>query len=153
MILHEFHQKQTLSVPAPIAWEFFSNPANLAKLTPPDMPMRRPAGDQTHPIFSGQMFWFRVRLAPLIWKTWVTQITHVDPGVSFIDEQRAGPYKLWRHRHLIRPIDTLSCEIVDTIYYALPFQPFGEFAHSLVVKPMMRRLFDYRRLALAERFG
>lgn len=152
MKLHTLHQAQILPIPASTAWAFFSNPANLAQLTPPDMAMRRPDGDQTHPVFPGQMLWFQIQLAPFIWKTWITQITHVDPGVSFIDEQRAGPYKIWRHRHLITPLSPSSCEVTDTIYYALPFHPFGELAYPLIVRPMLNKIFTYRRQALTKIF-
>jgi ligand-binding SRPBCC domain-containing protein len=151
--LHTLHQTQTLPISAATAWDFFSNPANLAQLTPPDLAMRRPGGDQTAPVFPGQMLWFQIQLAPFIWKTWLTHITHVDPGVSFIDEQRTGPYKLWRHRHLITPLSDTSCEITDTIHYALPFQPFGELAHAFLVSPMLEKIFTYRRQALVKRFG
>jgi ligand-binding SRPBCC domain-containing protein len=150
--LHTLQQVQILPIPAATAWDFFSNPANLAQLTPPDMAMRRPEGDQTHPVFPGQMLWFQIQLAPLVWKTWITQITHVEPGVSFIDEQRAGPYKIWRHRHLITPLSDTTCEVSDTIYYALPFQPFSGLAHPLIVRPMLTKIFTYRRQALATLF-
>jgi ligand-binding SRPBCC domain-containing protein len=147
--LHTLQQSQGLPIAARTAWEFFSNPANLARLTPPDMQMRHPGGDQTAPIFPGQMLWFDIRLVPGLWQTWVTEITHIDPGVSFIDEQRAGPYKLWRHRHLITPIHASACEVTDTVHYALPFYPCGELAHSLMVRPMLEKIFAYRKQALA----
>ena len=152
MKLHELHQTQRLPIPASDAWAFFSNPANLSRLTPPEMKMRNPRGDQTGPVFPGQMLWFEIQLAPLIWKLWITQITHVDPGISFIDEQRAGPYQLWRHRHEIRPTDSTSCEVIDTVYYALPLHPFSAPPHPLLVRPMLEKIFRYRKQALAELF-
>jgi hypothetical protein len=150
--IHTLHQTQTIPVSAETAWTFFSNPANLAQLTPPDLAMRRPGGDQIAPVFPGQMLWFQIQLAPFIWKTWLTHITHVDPGVSFIDEQRSGPYKLWRHRHLITPLTSSTCEITDTVHYSLPFQPFGELAHPLFVRPMLQKIFAYRRETLKKIF-
>ena len=148
MKIHTLHQTQSLPVSAETAWTFFSNPDNLAKLTPPEMKMRNPGGDQTHPVFPGQMLWFEIELAPLIWKQWITWITHVDPGVSFIDEQRAGPYKLWHHRHEIRPLSPDTCEVIDTVLYALPLHPFSAPAHPLFVRPMLNKIFAYRRTAL-----
>lgn len=152
MRIHTLVQTQVLPIPAATAWDFFSNPANLARLTPPDMAMRRPGGDQVSPVFPGQMLWFEIQLAPFVWKTWLTHITHVEPGISFIDEQRSGPYKLWRHRHAITPISDTCCEVTDTIHYALPFQPFGEMAHGLIVRPMLNRIFAFRRRALDLQF-
>lgn len=151
--LHTLIQRQSLPVAAETAWAFFSNPANLARLTPPGMKMRRPGGDQTFPVFAGQMLWFDIRLAPGIWRTWVTEITHVETGVAFIDEQRAGPCKIWRHRHQIAPLDDGACEVIDTVHYAMPFQPLGELAHRPIVRPMLEKLFAYRRQALAQIFS
>ena len=153
MKLHTFHQSQALPCSADTAWTFFSNPANLARLTPPELRMRRPGGDSTAPVYPGQWLWFDVQLAPGIWKTWVTEITQVEPGRSFIDEQRAGPYRFWRHRHLITPLPDGGCEVTDTVHYALPFQPFGELAHPLLVRPMLEKIFAYRKQALAGLLG
>ena len=32
--------------------------------------------------------------------TWVTEITQVENGKYFVDEQRVGPYKIWISRKL-----------------------------------------------------
>lgn len=153
MKLHTLHQSQTLPVTAEAAWAFFSNPANLAHLTPPELRMRRPGGDSTAPVYPGQWLWFDIQLAPFIWQTWVTEITHVEPGRSFIDEQRAGPYRFWRHRHVINPLPDGGCEVTDTVYYALPYQPLGELAHPLLVRPLLKKIFAYRRQSLALLLG
>ena len=53
-------------------------------------------------MYSGQVLLYRIRLAPPIWTTWMTEITechHDDEGAYFIDEQRQGPYVLWYHEH------------------------------------------------------
>ncbi len=152
MRLHEFRQSQTIPVPVQAAWDFFSQPANLSHLTPPDVAFRQAGGDLSQ-VYPGQMIWYSYQFAPFIRRTWVTEMTHVNPGVSFVDEQRVGPYKLWHHRHGFRAVGENATELTDHIIYALPFWPFGEVAHGLYVRPLLDRVFAYRRQELARRFG
>jgi len=148
MKCYSFHQEQEVAWSAAQAWAFFSQPANLGRLMPQEMRMRHPGGEQEGPVFAGQVLWFEVELFPLVWKRWVTQITQVEPGVSFIDEQLSGPYRFWRHRHLITPLTAQSCRITDAVIYALPFPPFGDLFHTLLVRPQLERIFAHRKLAL-----
>ncbi len=152
MRLHEFHQTQILPISIEAAWAFFSQPANLNEITPPAMRFETLGGDFS-PVYPGQMLWYRLKMAPFIHGTWVTEITHVDPGVSFVDEQRAGPYKLWHHRHTFCSAANGGTEVKDDLIYALPFWPFGEIAHALYVRPMLKKVFSYRRQELARRFA
>ncbi len=152
MHLHEFRQSQVVNIPLEQAWAFFSNPANLNELTPPDMRFQTLGGDfsTVHP---GQLVWYRLQLAPFLYRTWVTEITLVSPLEYFVDEQRFGPYKLWHHRHSFRAVSASQTEISDHVVYALPFWPLGEIVHALYVKPMHEKVFRYRQQELAKRFG
>jgi ligand-binding SRPBCC domain-containing protein len=47
---------------------------------------------------------------------WQTEITHVDFQKSFIDFQKKGPYKLWKHHHEFIPNDE-GVLMRDTIDY------------------------------------
>lgn len=128
------------------AWEFLTNSENLNKVTPPKFRFKTiSGGDQ--PMFPGQIIVHRMRLAPFIWANWITEIKYIDPGKSFIDEQRAGPYKFWHHRHSLEA-DGDATIMHDEIHYALPLAPFSEIAHVLHVRPLMKTLFAYRREAL-----
>ncbi|MBW6509069.1 MAG: hypothetical protein K0A94_05920, partial [Desulfuromonadales bacterium] len=73
-------------------------------------------------------------------------------GISFVDEQRLGPYRLWYHYHQIESLGTKKTKMIDHVTYALPFGPLGKIVHSLKVEQMLREIFDYRRGKLLELF-
>ncbi|SKA85963.1 Ligand-binding SRPBCC domain-containing protein [Prosthecobacter debontii] len=152
MQLHEFRQSQILRIPLAEAWAFFSQPANLNEITPPDMRFEVAGGDMSS-IYAGQVVWYRLQLLPGLYRTWVTEIRHVQPQESFIDEQRFGPYRFWQHRHSFKEVSPTQTEVSDHVIYALPFWPFGEVVHTLYVKPMHEKVFRYRREALVRRFS
>ena len=133
------------------AWAFLTNPENLDEITPEKFRFETISGGD-EPMYPGQIIVHRMRLAPMIYRNWVTEIKHVDPGKSFIDEQRSGPYKFWHHRHHLEE-DGDYTTMHDEIHYALPFAPFSEIAHVLHVRPLMKRLFEYRREGLDRLFN
>ena len=56
-------------------------------------------------MYAGQVIQYKVSPFPGITTKWVTEITHVENGSYFVDEQRFGPYQLWHHKHFIREIE------------------------------------------------
>ena len=151
MKVHRLEQSQTLPISIEEAWEFFSRPENLDAITPPDLGFRITSPPQG-PMFEGQIITYRVGIAPLVHVAWVTEIKAVDPGRSFVDEQRAGPYRFWHHRHLFEPV-AQGVRMSDLVHYALPFGPAGAVAHALFVRRKLRWIFGSRKRLLADRFG
>ncbi len=151
MKIHTLRQEQILPIPIEEAWEFFSSPANLDAITPSDLGFEITC-DLPPRMFEGQIITYRVKVAPLVWLPWVTEIKCVEDGRSFIDEQRFGPYKFWHHRHAFEPVDG-GVLMTDHVHYALPFGPFGEIARALFVRRKLEWIFGYRKKWLAERFG
>lgn len=151
MTLHHLAQEQFLPINPQAAWEFFSSPRNLDAITPPDLGFRivRLHADKMH---EGQIIEYRVKVAPAVWVPWVTEIKAVDEGRSFIDEQRAGPYRFWHHRHVFEPAEG-GVRMSDLIHYALPFGPLGSIAHALFVRRKLEAIFRFRREELVRRFG
>jgi ligand-binding SRPBCC domain-containing protein len=151
MKVHQLHQQQILPVSMAEAWDFFSSPANLDAITPPDLGFHI-----TSPLppkmFEGQIITYRVKIAPLVWVPWVTEIKCVDEGRSFIDEQRFGPYKFWHHRHSFEPVEG-GVRMTDLVHYGLPFGVFGSIAHALFVRRKLQWIFGFRKQLLAQRFG
>ena len=90
--------EQELPISPEEAWRFFSTPANLNEITPPDLNFRiRSQVPDT--IYQGLMIVYTLRPMINIPLTWVTEITHVSEGRYFVDEQRKGPYRIWHHEH------------------------------------------------------
>lgn len=151
MKVHVLEQTQRLAISLDEAWAFFSSPRNLDEITPPELGFRIEScrSDTMH---EGQIITYKVMVFPGVWVPWVTEIKAVQQRASFVDEQRSGPYAFWHHRHHFAPVDG-GVEMTDLVHYALPFWPFGELAHGLIVRPKLERIFGYRREILAERFG
>jgi len=151
MKLYRLTATQDLPIDGETAWAFFSDPRNLLAITPPELNLV-PVGELPEAMYPGQIIEYRVRVAPLVKLTWVTEISHVDPGRSFVDEQRFGPYRFWHHRHGFAPIDGgTRCE--DLIHYGVPGGPLAPVIHALGVRRQLERIFAYRRARLDERFG
>ena len=151
MTVHQLEQTQTLPISIGEAWDFFSSPANLDAITPPDLGFRilTPLPSR---MYEGQIIRYRVKLAPMIHVGWVTEIKAVEEGRSFIDEQRFGPYAFWHHRHLFEAVEG-GVKMTDTVHYGLPFGPFGAIAHAVYVRRKLEWIFGYRKRILTEKFG
>ena len=151
MIVHVLEQEQVLPLTLGEAWKFFSSPRNLDAITPPDLGFRieHCPGEE---MYEGQIITYRVRLAPGVWVRWVTEIKAVVEGRSFVDEQRAGPYRFWHHRHSFEECDG-GVRMRDLVHYALPLGPIGGLAHALFVRRKLGWIFSSRRDLLGERFG
>ena len=151
MIVHHLKQTQTLPVDREVLWEFISVPQNLNKITPPDMAFEI-IGESPEKTYTGLLLEYRVKVPLLGWSTWLTEIKYVQEGVSFMDEQRVGPYKLWLHTHKLEDVDG-GTRMTDDIRYIVPFGPIGWIANALFVGRTLRRIFDYRRVKMEEIFG
>lgn len=142
---------QRLPIDIKQAWDFFSSPANLAVITPPELDFvvktELPAK-----MYAGMFITYSVRPMFGIPVTWVTEITQVDEGVYFVDEQRVGPYAIWHHQHFFKAIPG-GVEMTDIVDYKLPFGFLGNLVHSPIVKPKLNQIFGYRQEKLIELFG
>ena len=82
-------------------------------------------------------------LYPVVWEALHTAY---DPPRMFEDVQVSGPFKAWRHRHIVEPHE-LGALLRDDIEYEPPFSFLGRMAAPLLVEPRLKRLFDYRHEA------
>lgn len=158
--MSEHRLARTQFVPRPLeeVFAFYSDARNLARITPawlgfsirgssdgdaqPDAAIRMREGVRIH---------YRVRPLGLP-QRWTSEITAWEPPHRFVDEQRTGPYRRWRHIHEFRPAPG-GTQISDVVEYALPFGPLGDIAHSLLVKRQLKAIFDYRERVVASIFG
>ncbi|MGD9929745.1 MAG: SRPBCC family protein [Mangrovibacterium sp.] len=140
--IYTLELKQELPVSIEEAWEFFSNPANLAKITPGHMGFRITSGDHVT-MYPGQIISYRVSPFPGFSTNWVTEITHVESMKYFVDEQRFGPYRMWHHEHRFEKSNG-GIIMTDKVTYKLPFAVLGHLAYFLFVRKQLRRIFEYR---------
>ena len=151
MALHQLRKEQIIQLDLDGAWEFFSHPANLNEITPPELQFRIVSPDLGE-MFEGQKIEYRIRLAPLVWTRWVSEIREVRERESFVDLQEVGPYKYWHHRHSFEPVEE-GVRISDVVDYEIGWGFLGELAHALFVKKKLERIFDYRQEVMAKKFG
>jgi ligand-binding SRPBCC domain-containing protein len=149
-----YHLKRTQFLPITLsaAWEFFSTPKNLAKITPEHMGFQIlyiSGGDKA---YAGQIIQYKVSVLPRIKVNWVTEITHVEEPNHFIDEQRFGPYALWHHQHHFKEVKG-GIEMTDEVNYAIPFGYLGRLAHWIFVGHEVNRIFDHRFTVLKKYFS
>ncbi|MCA0959938.1 SRPBCC family protein [Muricauda ruestringensis] len=151
MQLYQLKSRQFLPISKKEAWDFLSDPKNLAVITPPHMGFHILSGAD-RPMFQGQIIQYIVKPFPLVSTKWVTEITHVQKGSYFVDEQRFGPYSLWHHKHFIKEVPD-GVEMEDIIDYKLPFGFLGQIMHPILVKKQLQKIFRFREKKLAELFG
>ena len=150
-MLYTIHRKQKLPITLQEAWDFISDPKNLAVITPDNMGFTTLSGDDRK-MFPGQIIHYTITPVLGIRLQWVTEITHVADKSFFVDEQRYGPYKFWHHKHFLKEIEG-GVEMEDVVHYKLPMGFLGRLAHPLLVKPKLEEIFGYRMEKLIELFG
>ena len=149
--VHILERSQRLELPAKQAFAFYADARNLGAITPPWLSFRvvTPAPIE---MGAGTVIDYRLRLhgVPVRWRT---RIEVWEPPSRFVDVQVSGPYALWEHTHSFVPRGDRAVEIRDRVRYALPFGALGALSRALFVRRDLKRIFDYRRDAVAERLG
>lgn len=149
--MHRITTVQTLPISLDEAWAFFSDPRNLAQITPRDMNLipTSPLPDHTYP---GMLITYKVKPLLGIPMLWVTEITHVREREFFVDEQRMGPYRIWHHQHHFKAVKG-GVEMTDIVDYRVPGGPFGLLLNKIMIGKKVEGIFEYRRNKLIEMFG
>ena len=153
MKVYKVYFEQQLPTDIQTAWNFFSSPFNLSKITPPEMNFKITNGVQPmDKMYAGMIINYHVSPLLNIQLNWTTEITHVKENQYFIDEQRLGPYALWHHQHHFKAIPG-GVEMTDIIHYRIPFGPLGDLANWLFVRKKLEGIFQFRYKAVEELFG
>lgn len=84
-----------------------------------------------------------IRIAPLIWIRTELVHTECERPSRFVDEQVRGPFKSWRHEHVIAPAENGGATLTDSITFEPPFGPLGRLFAPLMLR-RLRKLFAYR---------
>jgi ligand-binding SRPBCC domain-containing protein len=144
--VHQFSASEIIALPRDRVFPFFSDAANLEVITPPELRFRilTPEPIAMHP---GALIRYRLRLMGIPFE-WLTRITEWNPPESFVDEQLAGPYKTWVHRHRFLEVPG-GTQVDDEVSYELPLFPVGELAAPIVAL-QVRRIFSFRARAIRQ---
>ena len=132
-------------------WDFISHPRNLDRITPEKMAFEivSPVPEVMH---NGMLVEYRIRLPLLGWKTWVSELKHIIPGRSFVDEQRIGPYRFWYHEHRIERSGD-KARMIDHVCYEVPYGIIGRIMHPLFIRPVLEEIFRHRERMLCNLLG
>jgi ligand-binding SRPBCC domain-containing protein len=152
MKIYQLKTSQKLPISLEKAWEFFSNPANLSKITPTWLNFQVTSA-LPDKMYAGLIITYFVRPMLNIPQTWVTEITHVQEPNYFVDEQRFGPYKMWHHEHIFKHIEDNNILMEDIVSYAVPFGFIGRIVNKLIISKKINEIFNYRREVLEKMFG
>jgi ligand-binding SRPBCC domain-containing protein len=134
---------QILNTDIKNAWDFFSSPLNLGKITPASMDFNI-LSELPDKMYPGMIIQYTVKPLLGIPLNWVSEITQIDEPHFFIDNQIQGPYKVWHHEHHFRAIER-GVEMTDILNYSLGYGILGKIAHTLFIKSKVKQIFKYRR--------
>lgn len=140
--------KQFLPMTAEKAWEFFSNPANLSKITPAKMNFVI-TSNLPDKVYPGLIITYKVSPVLSIPMTWVTEITQVNEPYYFVDDQRAGPYAIWHHEHHFEKVEN-GILMTDKLFYKVPLGIFGNLLDRMFIHKQVEGIFKYREKFLSE---
>lgn len=142
-----FRQESWLPQPLRSVFPFFADAQNLEELTP-DWVSFRILSPLPIQMRAGALIDYRIRVhgMPLRWQT---EITHWEPPFRFVDVQRRGPYRLWRHEHRFEEKEGGTL-MTDQIQYAVWG---GTLINRLFVRRDVEKIFAFRRARMEQLFG
>ncbi len=149
-MIYQIKREQLLNCTLDEAWEFFSTPRNLEKMTPKSVGFKITHLDSEE-MHQGQIIGYKIMILPKIWVNWLTEITFVEHKKSFIDDQRVGPYKVWHHTHRFEQKGD-KVLMTDNVTYVLPFGLLGKVVNFLFVGKQINSIFDERKKLTEEIF-
>ncbi len=149
--MYHLRKEQWVDVPKSEIWDFFSNPANLLKITPREMKMKILEAEPRK-MYSGMIL--RYRVSPLfgIGLSWTSLISAVEEKSYFVDQMIEGPFKLWHHLHRFEE-EKGGTLIIDDLHYKIPLEPFSKVLHPFLVAKELEKMFQHREVVVKEIFG
>jgi ligand-binding SRPBCC domain-containing protein len=150
--VYTLQTEQFIPISLAEAWDFFSSPANLAKITPEHMGFNIISKHHGEKMYAGQIIEYTVKPLMGIPLYWMTEITHVQDGTYFVDEQRFGPYIMWHHQHHFKEVSG-GVVMTDIVHYKIPLGFLGDIANWLFVKKQLQGIFDFRFKAVIDKWG
>ena len=142
-----FVKESLIHAPPERVFAFHELPDALMRLTPPWERVR--VVQAAHIAQVGAEAIIETRMLGLIPVRWVARHTVYDPPRMFEDVQVKGPFRFWRHRHIITP-HADGALLRDEIEYEPPLSLLGRLAAPLLIEPRLRKLFAYRHAVTRE---
>lgn len=149
--IYTLTSEQILPISLEKAWEFFTVPVNLDKITPKEMDFKI-TNNPPPKTYKGQIITYKIGVLPLIKSNWITEITHLEDHQFFVDEQRFGPYAMWHHEHHFEKISETETKMKDIVNFKMPFGILGDLLAGYFVKNKVKFIFESRHTILEKTF-
>ncbi|PLX99330.1 MAG: hypothetical protein C0623_09660 [Desulfuromonas sp.] len=150
--MYRLERNLTLDIDPIVLWDFIATPRNLDQITPPNLGFKI-LSNVPDEMYDGLQIRYEISIPLFGRHEWLTEISEIIPGESFVDMQIEGPYRHWRHYHQLLPVGNNASCMIDRIDYQVPFGIFGSATHALVIKKQLDEIFNYREEALLDIFG
>ena len=149
MPTYTLRREQFIPRPLDEVFAFFSDAANLQKITPRWLNFKILTPGPIH-IEPGTLLNYRLKWHgfPIAWRT---RIETWNPPHAFTDVQIRGPYRLWHHTHTFSA-EAGGTRMIDLVNYELPLGVLGAIANRFGVRRDLDRVFDYRQRVIASLF-
>jgi uncharacterized protein len=145
-----FKAESRIPCPAEELFRWHEHPDAFRRLMPPGEPVKVLRHDGK--ITNGARAILLVGFWPLRFR-WELEHRDYIAGRQFCDVQLKGPFKSYRHEHVMTPDGDDACILTDTIHFEMPAGPLGRLLGHLVMLPKFRRLFAFRHRVTREAFG
>ena len=150
--IYTLTSEQILPLSLEKAWEFFTVPMNLDKITPEEMNFKI-TNNPPPKTYRGQIITYKIGILPGIKANWITEITHLEDRKFFVDEQRFGPYAMWHHEHHFEEVSEGKVKMTDIVNYKLPLGFLGDLFGGAIIKNKVISIFESRFDILNKTFG
>jgi ligand-binding SRPBCC domain-containing protein len=144
-----FESSQVFPLALEEVFDFFIQPANLVKVSPPELSMKLTGGPERLALGScvtldGRRWGIAQRI--------VSEVIDFQPGVTFTDAQTKGPFRKWVHRHTFATVPG-GTEVKDRIEYEPPGGMLGLVATVTRIDADLKWVFGFRQKQLARLLG
>ncbi len=148
--IYTLTSEQILPISLEKAWDFFTLPTNLDKITPKEMEFRI-TNNPPNKTYKGQIITYKIGILPGLSSNWITEITHLEDQKFFVDEQRFGPYAMWHHEHHFEKISEDRVLMRDIVNFKLPLGILGDLFAGKLVTDKVKFIFQ-SRYTILEKF-
>ena len=143
----KFIKQSFINAPPERVFGFHELPDALARLMPP---WEKARIIQMAPnLRPGARTVIETMLFGVISTRWVAEHTLYDPPRMFEDTQISGPFKSWRHKHIISPSGD-GALLRDEIDFEPPAGLLGRIAAPYVILPRLEKMFAFRHKVTRE---
>jgi len=135
-----FESTTTLRCTTDALFDFVTRPANLVRVSPPELQVK--VVDPPEILELGSILIVTARRWGLT-QRFITHVMKFEPGRTFVEEQRHGPFKKMVHHHIVEA-DGTGARMIDRIEYEPPGGPLGLLLSAAQIEKEMAELYAFR---------